>query len=230
MGQAKRKRDRGETLPTVAVCIPSIPPRKELLDRAMRSVLAQSRKPDQIVVEIDHDGAGAGPTRNKAWQRATTDYIAFLDDDDEFLPEHLAVCMKVARQTGADLVYPWFDLIGWPEATPQRPDAMATMLNGQLIHPLGVPFGPEQEAHMRRHAFIPITTLVRRSALEKSGGFPTPGTPEWPRDDCEDWGGWLRLLDSGAKFAHAPKRTWRCYYSPTGGGTPLTSTAGRPWK
>jgi hypothetical protein len=226
MGQAKRNNG---ALPTVAVCIPSTPPRAELLDRALGSVLEQTRPADQLIVKMDATGEGAGPTRNKAWQEATTDYVAFLDDDDEFLPNHLEVCMRTIRRANADLVYSWFELVGWPEATPQRPDAMATTHDGRLVHPLGVPFGPEQEAHMRRYAFIPITTVVRRAALERSGGFPTPGTPEWPRDDCEDWGGWLRLLDTGARFVHAPVRTWRCHYT-VGDESPLTSTAGRPWK
>lgn len=225
MGQAKNRKPL-----TVAVCIPTIPPRQEMLDLALASVMQQTQLPDQVIVKIDTEGEGAGPTRNRTWQKAETDYVAFLDDDDIFLPHHLQVCMSAAKATNADLIYPWYELVGWPEATPQRPDAMATLLNGNLVHPLGVEFGPEQARHMRRHAFIPITTVVKRTALEKSGGFPTPGTPEWPRDDCEDWGGWLRLLDIGAKFVHVPQRTWRCHYSDPGGNTPLTSTAGRPWK
>lgn len=222
MGQAKTRKPL-----TVAVCIPTIPPRRHLLRRAVASVYAQTRQPECIITEIDNEGLGAGPTRNAAWQSADTDYVAFLDDDDEFLPQHLARCMTAAKATNADVVYSWFELVGWPEATPERPDALATMQNGQLVHPLGVPFGPEQARHMRRHAFIPITAVVRRAALEKVGGCPTPGTPEWPKEDCEDWGLWLRLLDAGAKFVHLPERTWRCHYSV--GDSPLNSTAGKPW-
>jgi hypothetical protein len=97
------------------------------------------------------------------------------------------------------------------------------MLKGQLVHPLGVPFGPEQETHYRKHAYIPITTVVRRSLLLRTGGYPQPGSAEWPRPDCEDWGGHLRLLNIGAKFVHVPKRTWVCHLDDT------RSTAGKPW-
>lgn len=225
MGQAKNRKRL-----TVAVTIPTIPPRKELLTRALESVHHQTLCPDDIIVIVDEDGDGAGPTRNRAWQLATTDYVAFLDDDDEFMMQHLARCMSVAKATNADVVYPWFELVGWPEATPERPDALAVMHNGRLVHPLGVPFGPEQARHMRRHAFIPITAVVKRSILERVGGCPTPGTPEWPKEDCEDWGLWLRILDADGRFVHLPERTWRCYYSDRGGNTPLTSTAGMPWK
>lgn len=207
---------------TVTVCIPTIPPRREKLQVALASVVAQTRPADAIVITVDSDGDGAAPTRNRAWRTATTEYVAFLDDDDEFLPHHLEALMGTAVETDADFVYSWFDHVGWPEWSPERPDALAVMRNGQLVHPLGVPFGPEQAAHMKRFAFIPITALVRRSALVKSGGFPLPLSREWPRDDCEDWGGWLRLLNTGARFVHHPDRTWRCHHG--------AGTAGRPWK
>lgn len=208
---------------TVAVVIPTIPPRTKMLRRALASVLGQARDPDAVVVAVDHDAAGAGPTRNRAWRMADTEYVATLDDDDEFLPGHLGALMSTAERTGADVVYSWFHLMGWPEATPGRPDPLAVKYNGQLRHPLGVPFGDEQAAHMRQHAFLPITGLIRRSLLEETGGCPTPGSREWPRLDCEDWGMWLRLLDAGAKFVHHPERTWRCHFH-------AGSTAGRPWK
>lgn len=208
---------------TVTVCIPTIPPREELLNRALLSVTAQTRPPDEIIVELDTEATGAGPTRNRAWQRATSEWVAFLDDDDEFLPDHLEECLKHARRERCDLVYPWFHLIGWPEATPSRPDPLAVAFNGVLRHPLGVPFRREQELHMRKHAFIPATVVVKRSFLEKVNGYPEPYTAEWRNfNGCEDWALLVRLLDAGAKFSHLPKRTWNCYYG--------TGTAGAPWK
>lgn len=208
---------------TVGVCIPTIPTRRRMLRRALTSIWAQTREPDQVIITVDNEAHGAGPTRNRCWRSADTDYVAFLDDDDEFMPDHLDVLMQAAAQTGADVLYSWFRLEGWPDATPQRPDPLAVRHNGVLRHPMGVPFGPEQAAHMREHAFLPITALVRRDAMVKSGGCPTPGTPEWPRLDCEDWGLWLGLLDSGAQFVHVPKRTWVCHQH-------AGSTAGRPWR
>lgn len=212
-------------LPTVTVCIPTIPPRKHLLERALASVDAQTHLPDEVIVVEDHLGLGAAPTRNQAWQAARTDVIAFLDDDDEFLPDHLEVCLTTLVEKSAGLVFSWFELVGWDEATEERPDPLATMHQGQLVHPLGIPFGVEQERHYRRYAYIPITTVVRRHLLQRSGGYPEPNTPAWPLPDCEDWGGHLRLLDIGCKFVHVPHRTWRCYHD----GATTRSTAGKPW-
>jgi len=210
-------------LPSVTVCIPTIPPRRELLSRALRSVERQTHRANDVVVMVDHEGVGAAETRNRAWRATITEVVAFLDDDDEFLPEHLELCLTALVEERAGLAYPWFELVGWDEATPERPDPLATKVDGELVHPLGVPFGPEQERHFRRHAFIPITTVVRRSWLEVTGGYPQPGTVEWPLADCEDWGGHLRLLDAGCKFVHVPHRTWRCHLDDT------RSTAGKPW-
>jgi glycosyltransferase involved in cell wall biosynthesis len=161
---------------------------------------------------MDEEGVGAGPTRNKAWRRASTDYVAFLDDDDELLPEHIEFCLKYATRTHADLVYPWFELVGWDEATPERPDPLAVPVNGRLVHPLGVAFGREQAAHLRKHAFIPATVLVKRSMLERVGGYPDHDSEEYDQfNGCEDWALLIRLLDAGARFAHVPQRTWRCH-------------------
>jgi hypothetical protein len=120
-------------------------------------------------------------------------------------------------------VYPWFTLRDWPEATPQRPDPLATMQRGRLVHPLGVPFGPEQAAHLRVMPWIPATIIVKREWLEKVGGYPAPGEPDWESHrGCEDWALLVRLLDAGATFAHHPERTWICYHR--------KGTAGRPWR
>ncbi len=218
MGQAKNRKPL-----TVTVVVPTIPPRARLLERALESVRAQTRKADYVLVALDEEGAGAGPNRNRAWRLADTDYVAFLDDDDEFLPNHLALCMSAAKATGADVVYPWFELVGWPEATPERPDPLATRHNGELVHPLGVPFGSEQARHLRQYAWIPATIVVRRSMLERVGGYPAPGSAEAVRyNQCEDWALLNHMLDAGARFHHVPHRTWRLHHG--------DGTAGLPWK
>lgn len=196
----------------MTVLVPTIPGRDELLARAMASVRAQTRPADAVLLECDTGRTGAGPTRNRLLARVSTEWTAFLDDDDEFYPHHLRVCLDHAAATGADLVYPWFDMIGWTPVTESAnaADPLATSVGGAWVSPFGVPFGAEQEAHLRTAGnFIPITVLVRTEALRSVGGFPTPGTPEWPDAAREDWGGWLRLLDAGATFSHVQCRTWR---------------------
>jgi hypothetical protein len=78
------------------------------LARALRSVRAQSLAPDRVLVVDDSagvlepwpedlgadvvrtsGGCGAGAARNLGMSACETDYFAFLDDDDEWLPDHL---------------------------------------------------------------------------------------------------------------------------------------------
>ena len=203
----------------ITVVIPSIPPRRELLERALASVLNQYVLPAAIKVEVDHDKLGAAATRNRALEGVQTEWLAWLDDDDEFLPNHLETLLGAAQETGADLVYSYGDFIG-------RGDPLAVSVNGVYVCPLGVPFGPEQEDHLRTKGnFIPVTYLVKTELVKQVGGMPEPNSfPAVASQDCEDYGLLLRLLDAGAKFHHAPAVTWRYYFHPS-------NTGGRPeWK
>jgi glycosyltransferase involved in cell wall biosynthesis len=73
----------------ITVVIPSIPSRAKMLDRALASVKAQTLRPERVVVEFDDDRLGAAATRQRGLEKVTTPWVAFLDDDDEFLPGHL---------------------------------------------------------------------------------------------------------------------------------------------
>lgn len=193
---------------TVAVVIPTIPGREAMLERALASVRAQRRRPDQVVVERDSLRTGADQARNRALERVTTDVIAWLDDDDELKPNHLMACMRVMEQSRErpDLVYPAPQVRGGTDPT-------AVSVQGQWVLPWGVRFGPEQETHLRRFgSFIPMTHLVRTELVRTVGGFrpgrnvTTEGIGHRYRGEDEDY--LVRLLDAGATFEHLNARTW----------------------
>ncbi len=205
--------------PTIAVCVPSIPPRRDVLARCVAGIRAQTRPANQVIVVTDTDGEGAGATRNRAWRQASTEWVAFVDDDDELLPDHLERCAEPFTE-GADVVYPWFHLGG----IPGREDPLAVPSAGRLVTPLGVSFGDTQAAYLRTANFIPSAIVVRRTLLEDVGGYPLHDTDEYRRyAGCEDWALLVRLLDAGAHFAHVPHRTWILHDD-------AVSTAGRPWR
>lgn len=174
---------------TVTVVVPSIPTRdRALLVRALRSVAVQTRLPDAVHVEFDHRGDGPGATRNRALAAVRTDVVAFLDDDDELLPQHLSRCMRTMRRTGADLVYPNYWMDG-------QSDRLGT---------LGKPF---DAARLRERNFIPVTVLAKVNVIREVGGFPVgDDAPLIGEQRCEDWG--LRMLDAGAVFAPLHEVTW----------------------
>jgi glycosyltransferase involved in cell wall biosynthesis len=102
--------------PLVTVVIPTYR-RPESLPAAVRSVLAQTigdlrvivvddgggglpKLPDDprlVVVSLAHNTAVLGVVRNVGIRLADSEFVAFLDDDNEWEPEHLATALEVLR-------------------------------------------------------------------------------------------------------------------------------------
>lgn len=158
-----------------------------MLHRAINSVVVQSYPVSAISIAIDHARLGAAATRNKTLLSAGTEWLAFLDDDDWLYHDHLEKLVERQIQTGADVVFPWFD------TDPSGCDPFPPAFESREYDP--------NEPHM-----FPITTLVRRDLAYAVGGFP-PGVPG-EEAAGEDWQFWLLLRDRGAKFAHVNERTW----------------------
>jgi glycosyltransferase involved in cell wall biosynthesis len=173
----------------ITACIPSIVPRHKLLQRAVASVLQQTLPVTSISIAIDNSHEGAAHTRNRALEGASTEWIAFLDDDDEWYPHHLQTLALCAEQTGADVVFPWFN------TSPLDHDPFPPIFETLEYNP--------ETPHM-----FPITTLVRRSMAVEVGGFPLINDPENTVGAGEDWFFWIAMRDAGAKIVHVPQRTW----------------------
>jgi len=156
-------------------------------------------------IEVDLERTGAAATRNRALSRVDTEWVAFLDDDDQWSNHHVNSLLEHAERTGADVVYPGCRVVG---------------ANGREI-PLreewgrfGREFDPEV---LREQSYIPVTSLVR-SELACRVLF---GPPAGVETDYDDWGFYLRLLELGAKFSHLPKVTWTWHHDGQ-------NTGGRP--
>lgn len=197
--------------PGVTAVIPAHPPRLHggHLYRAVASVAAQTWMVDAISVAVDLDRDGAAVTRNRALAAVHTEWSAFLDSDDEWMPHHVEKLLGHAKATGADLVYPWFDVVNGFDPFPRYE---------------GQPFNE----HALRHAqnYIPVTVLARTELLRDSGGFQAA---DYDASDpnasaCDDHGAWINLLDAGATFSHLNRRTWIWRWSSGPGG----NTSGRP--
>lgn len=180
---------------SVTVLIPTIPTRTHLLHQALGSVWRQTVQPDAVVIEPDLERTGAAATRNRALERVETEFVAFLDDDDELERNHLEVLLATQKATGADVVYPWFNVVGGHD-------------------PLGWFGRPFDPVALRQANYIPITLLARTSLVRQVGGFNNHPLYVNGRTvaTCEDWNLWIDLVDIGAKFVHAPERTWKWHH------------------
>ena len=178
---AQRRRASGPA-PRVSVVVPTRN-RARLLPRALHSVRAQTFADLEIVVVDAHSGddtpavltafgddrlrtvalprhGGQSAALNTGIARARADYLAFLDDDDEWLPDKLArqVARLDAAPAAVGLVYGWHDRVdrdGGRRSGP-RPTLRGDILEDVLAHDTPVP---------------PSSWLVRRAAVDDVGGF-----------------------------------------------------------
>jgi glycosyltransferase involved in cell wall biosynthesis len=127
--------------------------RPELLRRAVRSALAQTLREIEVVVVIDGEDAatrlaleeltqqdgrlrvlplatrvGGSDARNRGVEAALGEWIAFLDDDDEWLPGKLQAQMEAVAQSTAPVLIGTCRMIArtpgkdyvWPRRMPAR--------------------------------------------------------------------------------------------------------------
>lgn len=172
----------------ITLIIPTINGREGLLARALATVEAQTLPPSRVIVERDTERQGAATTRNHALSKVDTDWVAFLDDDDELYPHHLKTLARHVKLSTVDVVYPGYDVAGGPDP----------------VNCFNIPF---DGSLLQQRNFIPVTTLCRTSKVRDVGGFQD--YPDENGDPCEDWGLWLAMHADGAKFAHVPVKTWR---------------------
>lgn len=192
----------GGRLPVTAV-IPAY--RAEAtIERAVRSALAQDPAPGEVIVVDDasddatgeraaalgarvvrHDSnAGEGAARNTGLREARTDWVAFLDSDDEWLPDHLAALW--GARDGHVLV------------------GTAALGRGELPehHRVRGHAGPRArvlrapgDVALPENRLTASSVLVRRDAALAAGGF----RPDLPR--ATDLDLWLRMLEAGTGIA-----------------------------
>ena len=178
------------------MCIPAHPARvaNGMLDRAVASVKNQLLPAADISIAIDENGDGAAVTRQRALDAVKTEWVAFLDSDDFFYPEHLKVLATGARIFKASYVFSYY-MVHFPDGRPWPQ-------NDPLGH-FGKSFNP-QKPHQTT-----ITTLVRTELAKKIGFHePPPDSVVGGHRGGEDWHFTVGCAEAGAKIVHVPRRTW----------------------
>lgn len=184
----------------VSVVVTTVPGREMLLARALRSVEHQLLAPEEVIVSLDTERLGAAVNRDRGLAQVTTEWVAFLDDDDVLFRPHIETCLAAGLQTGADLVTPWF------------------MVLGGGTDPFPQHRGEWDDANPRQ---IPVTFLARTEMLRAAGGFglgwdaldpEAPGVDPEGHRAGEDWRLTLRLVQMGAKITALHEVTWGWYH------------------
>jgi len=169
------------TNPKVSVVIPTHN-RPELLKRAIKSVLNQTYQDFEIIVVDDGDVSvedvvksfsnsrvkyikhkiphqGGSAARNTGIKASKGEYIAFLDDDDEWLPKKLEIQMKKFEKTGEDVGFCFSavrNILDDREENSEVPEGIANYY----------------ELALRRFkGFLTVTLIVKKFVFDKVGFF-----------------------------------------------------------
>ena len=184
----------GDRIP-VTVCTPTIPPRGQLLSRAMQSVMGQTVKPLAHLIMSDFQKVGAPKMLDACLRTAQTEWVAILADDDEFLPHHLETLWNLVQDNDADIGYTHFRYSNLPDA-------------GHLERFRGVPFDYDNPRQMTG------VYMGRREYLLDVGGHSAFFDAESYEVDAqgnrvgEDFHLVRRLAHEGARIAVSPEVTW----------------------
>jgi glycosyltransferase involved in cell wall biosynthesis len=191
------------TAPCVAVIIPCFN-QGAFLGEALRSVLDQSPKPDEVIVVDDgstddtaavarsfpevryirQQNRGSAGARNTGLAASTAEFVAFLDADDRFCPGAIESGVReLAAHPQCAFVYGSYHFLIMDDSSrtpvPRRDydDAYAALLRENIVVMLA-------------------TAMFRRAAIEEGGPF------DETLKSCEDWDLYLRLARRWPIAAH----------------------------
>lgn len=215
---------------SVSIVVPTFK-RPDFLERLLASITTQTLKEFEVIVVDDNspnkndyrpvvekyaakfpltfisneENRGAPYSRNLGIRRAKYDYIALVDDDDEWLPEKLEKQVQAFKEgpETLGLVYTWADVV--EVAKNKRYPFYQGTINGHA------------RKAILHECFIPSpTVMVKKEAIFNAGLFDE----SFP--SCQDWDTWTRILFSGYEVKVLPEvlTLYHKHEAPTIGTSP----------
>jgi glycosyltransferase involved in cell wall biosynthesis len=218
--------------PLVSVIVPTYN-RRDLLVRALKSINAQTWPALEVLVVNDcgpevedavrpllvrpvdryfrhpvNRGLSAG--RNTALAAATGEYIAYLDDDDLWYPNHVETLVSALREKGASIAYSNAVRVSY------------ALVDGQYVETgrLVVSEPWDRTRMVLANYLHPLSFLHTRACLDEVGGFDELLTRS------EDMDLWIRISARHAVL-HVPVAT--CEYRMVNDGSTMTSGSEEPF-
>lgn len=221
---------------TISTVIPTFN-RGHLLARAISSVLSQQADDDELIVVDDGStddtskivkqfgssvryiltkNEGAGAARNRGIKESTKDLVAFLDSDDEWMPNHNAI-LRTFMETRPDILFSFTNYIARFADSRERRFSLETQHGQaldwqQIIGPaqpasnfFSLPEGVEEfDCHegdqlylsALSNSYVCVNTMIVRRVQAGSAFRFAVGTPT-----AEEW-------ECGARLARAGKSAY----------------------
>jgi teichuronic acid biosynthesis glycosyltransferase TuaG len=202
---------RGSPRPRISVVIPTHE-RREECKRAISSALDQELPPLEVLVcddgsadrtqeeleawaadeprlrylRLPRNFGAPAAARNLGTQSARGEWVAFLDDDDQWVPGKLRIQAQAISTGGYDVV---------------ASDAIRA--SGGPYLGLKSEVVPDRAEFLRHNPIITSTAVARRSILIAAGGF-TDSAIGMSITGVEDYAAWLNLAYRGASFLVLP--------------------------
>jgi glycosyltransferase involved in cell wall biosynthesis len=184
--------------PLVSVIVPTCN-RPEMLRRAVLSILRQSFQDFEVIIVDDgmkdraedvirqigdkrikyiknEEQQGAAKSRNIGIQKGTGKYIAFLDDDDEFLPEKLERQIIIMKENEIDFTFCAIELNHESDGKVVKQSFKKTGINNYYEDLL---------AHKLRT--LTSSLMIKKSVLESVFGFDNSFK------SCQEWDLMIRI-------------------------------------
>lgn len=155
--------------------------------------LLYSIKDDRLKV-FPYSNGGVATSRNRGIAQASGEFLTFLDQDDLWAPDKLALQLEALLQhPEAGVAYSWTYFM-------EDRDGQRLLHKGESLF-----FEGDVYPEILVHNFIASgsNVLVRKSAIDEIGGFDC-GCP-----DAADWDYWLRLA---AKWPFVVVPQFQIYY------------------
>lgn len=149
---------------------------------------------------------GAPFSRNRGINEAKYDYIALVDDDDEWLPNKLENQAKVFKDSNnkIGIVYTWTDAVNDDK---------------QVIHKYRSEIEGHPKTDILKGCFIPSpSVMVRKSHIKEVGLF------DEQLPSCQDWDMWTRMIINGSE-CKVVKSVDTLYYKHNTGSIGLSKKA-----
>lgn len=208
----------------ISVIIPTLN-RAELLGEALESVVNQTF--DDVEVIVVNDGgrtlaplleewqrklrlrlieltrtSGVSRARNLGVQHAGGQYIAFLDDDDVFLPHHLQTAQDALATTGSDLVY------------------LGALVSDRRLRSLPADYsGMYRKSYHFDDKFLLVANYIHTGSVVVRSFRETRLRFDEALTLCEDWDLWIALRSRlGYRFTFVDELTSIYHQLPGTGG------------